>query len=135
MTQRGACEAAAIESTGCDLGEIAPGGEERVSFLLVRDRPGGVGTRATALSIGEPDVRGWNNAAEIGADISTCSIVGTWGSDVLVGTRGADYICGRPGADRIGGAGGNDRIEAGSGADTVSGGPGRDTILGGIAHR
>jgi hypothetical protein len=131
MTQYGACDSAAIESTGCDLGEIAPGEEERVSFLLLRDRPGGVGTRATAVSISEPDVRGWNDTAEIGASISTCSIVGTWGSDVLVGTRGADYICGRPGADRIGGAGGNDRIEAGSGADTVSGGPGRDTVLGG----
>jgi hypothetical protein len=130
-TTHGTCSAGAIVADGCNLGVIAPASEARVSLTLVTDRPGAVGTQATAFSDGEPDVRGWNDGAGIAGEVSVCSIVGTWSNDALLGTRRSDHICGRPGADRIDGAAGHDRIEAGSGADTVTGGSGRDSVLGG----
>jgi RTX calcium-binding nonapeptide repeat (4 copies)/WD40-like Beta Propeller Repeat len=124
-TTRGTCSASV-----CELGAVAAGTEARVTLTLVTDRPRAVGVRVTVISDGERDVRSWNDEASIAAAVSVCSIVGTWGNDVLLGTRRADHICGRPGSDRIDGASGNDRLEAGSGADTVTGGSGRDAVFG-----
>lgn len=63
--------------------------------------------------------------------LSGCTIVGTFGPDVLVGTSGDDVICGRGGDDLIRGGGGNDVLLGGTGDDVLYGGPGDDLIQGG----
>jgi len=68
------------------------------------------------------------------SEVTTCTITGTNGPDVLVGTDGSDVICGEAGADAINGRGGNDVVRAGPGNDTVRGGKGADVLRGGRGH-
>jgi Ca2+-binding RTX toxin-like protein len=63
--------------------------------------------------------------------LSSCTITGTAGNDIIRGTQGNDVICALQGDDVISGGGGNDKIIGGAGDDVISGGPGNDTLLGG----
>lgn len=63
--------------------------------------------------------------------VSSLTIVGTDGPDLIRGTPGDDVIHGLTGNDRIWGLGGRDTICGGGGHDVIFGGEGNDFLLGG----
>jgi hypothetical protein len=63
--------------------------------------------------------------------ISTCSIVGTPGRDIVAGTSAHDLICVLGGGDYVHADGKGDRVFGAGGADTLIGGGGRDRLVGG----
>ncbi|NUR78628.1 MAG: hypothetical protein HOQ28_20365 [Thermoleophilia bacterium] len=89
----------------------------------------GLLTATITAHAAERDVTPADATERVGATVLPCTVVGTFGPDVLRGTPGNDRICGLPGADRIDGGKGNDYLDAGNGPDTVVGGPGNDTII------
>ncbi|MBI1312831.1 hypothetical protein GC176_16195, partial [bacterium] len=69
--------------------------------------------------------------------LTSTTLNGGGGDDVILGTPGSDIVNGGGGSDRIDGGSGNDRIFGGSGADTLIGGAGNDLLkgLGGSGDR
>ena len=70
-------------------------------------------------------------ATELPFDLTTCTISGTPGDDVLIGTPGNDVLCGLGGNDVLRGLGGNDVLAGGDGEDRLDGGDGDDSLFGG----
>jgi Tol biopolymer transport system component len=114
----------------CSAGTIPPGASRTFFGQTRRATPGNVGIHLTVTE-DEPDLVAADGQTSTGTTVLPCTVVGTWGADVLDGTAGPDRICGLPGPDRISGGRGNDYLLGGSGDDTIIGGPGHDTILGG----
>jgi Ca2+-binding RTX toxin-like protein len=71
------------------------------------------------------------------AGLTSVTLDGGGGDDVLLGSDGSDVLVGSGGSDRIEGNAGNDRMIGGSGADTLIGGAGDDLLkgLGGSGDR
>jgi hypothetical protein len=76
-------------------------------------------------------------ATGVATGLAPCTILGTFGSDLIQGTAGTDVICartgndtanGRAGADIVRGGKGNDRLYAGNGADRLVGQEGNDRL-------
>jgi RTX calcium-binding nonapeptide repeat (4 copies) len=92
-------------------------------------RSAGVLIAKVTATAAEPDASPSDATATFGTTVLPCTVVGTFGADVLSGTPRNDRICALPGADRIDGGKGDDYLDAGNGADTIIGGPGHDTII------
>ncbi|MFL5926808.1 MAG: hypothetical protein ACJ77E_07725 [Gaiellaceae bacterium] len=107
---------------------LLPGQTVTLGGVLSGQRAGPLTASITATAA-EPDVTPTDSTVELGAAVLPCTIVGTFGADVLTGTPGHDRICGLPGADRIDGGKGDDYLDGGNGADTIVAGPGHDTII------
>jgi len=114
-----------VECTG---GSLGPGQTEQVTGTVSRRDAGPIRLHAAVLS-DQLDTDLTDNTASAGVTVLPCTIVGTYGNDVLRGTAGPDRICGLAGADTIYGGAGNDFIDAGNGNDRIYPGPGRDTVL------
>ena len=63
--------------------------------------------------------------------VAVCSILGTYGDDVLTGSPFDDILCGLGGDDRVEGGDGDDVLVGGDGDDVLVGGPGDDCMVGG----
>lgn len=71
------------------------------------------------------------------AGLTSVTLNGAGGNDVLLGSAGSDVLVGSGGSDRIEGNAGGDRIIGGAGSDTLIGGAGDDRLkgLGGSGDR
>ena len=112
------------------LGTLAPGASTTIQGWLSSPTPGNF-LVTVSVSANQADLTPADDHAVLGASVLPCTLVGTWGADVITGTPGNDRICGLPGPDRIDGGFGSDYLNGGSGSDTIIGGPGNDTIIGG----
>jgi len=120
------------DGTGGDircLFRTIPAGNSVTIAVSAFRRTGGRIHLLARVSSDELDTDPTNNAAAAEADVLPCTLVGTYGNDVLYGTPGNDRICGLPGADTIYGGAGNDFIDAGNGDDRIYPGPGHDTVI------
>jgi Tol biopolymer transport system component len=115
-----------LVSTTVDV--LLPGQAITLDGTLGSKNAGMLSATVTATAA-EPDATPEDATARFGTTVLPCTIVGTYGPDILQGTPGNDRICGLPGADRIDGGKANDYIDAGNGSDTIIGGPGNDTII------
>ena len=126
-SQTPGCQSAGSSVT-CLVERVAPGAS--VSATIIGSRPKGGPIRLEDQVFSDQfDTDPTNNSTFAGADVLPCTVVGTWGSDLLYGTDRRDRICGLPGADTIYGRKGNDLIDAGNGDDRIYPGPGRDTVI------
>ncbi len=62
--------------------------------------------------------------------LTSVTLDGAGGNDVLIGSNGSDVLIGGGGSDSLEGGDGDDRILGGSGADTLQGGTGNDLLKG-----
>jgi Ca2+-binding RTX toxin-like protein len=71
------------------------------------------------------------------AGLTSVTLNGAGGDDILFGSEGSDVLVGSGGDDRVEGNSGHDRIIGGAGADTLIGGDGNDQLrgLGGSGDR
>jgi len=114
----------------CPVGTIPPGQSRQYSGQARRPTAGNLIVTFT-VNADQTNVVAADTQATTGSTVLPCTIVGTWGADVLNGTNRSDRICGLPGPDRISGGPGDDYLAGGSGDDTIIGGSGHDTIIGG----
>ena len=113
----------------CSVGTVPPGASR--TFMVYGSSPKAGTWIADARAVASQANLNPDDAhTTFGFTVLPCTIVGTWGADILDGTKGPDRICGLPGPDRISGGPGNDYLNGGSGDDTIIGGDGHDTILG-----
>ena len=69
------------------------------------------------------------HADVLSAYLTSPSLVGGAGADLLVGTSGPDWLSGGAGNDHLIGGAGNDILEGGPGSDLLEGGAGNDRYL------
>ncbi|MBI1314162.1 hypothetical protein GC176_22945 [bacterium] len=90
----------------------------------------------TVVSVERASLQGNGSANVIDASsfftpgLTSVSLYGGGGNDVLYGSAGSDVLSGQGGDDRVFAGNGNDRVFGGSGADTLNGEAGDDQLFG-----
>lgn len=106
--------------------DIGMGGDEMSSYQFTEGKP--------TLAGGEGDSFGGNKFGILTAGLSSDSLDGAGGNDVLYGSLGFDTLIGGNGSDTIYGRDGNDVLRGGNDSDRLSGGLGNDVIDGGTGN-
>ena len=90
-----------------------------------------------ALLFGDAAAQTFDVSTFFTAGLTSVTLDGAGGNDVLFGSAGNDVLVGSGGNDRVEGNSGDDRIIGGAGADTLIGGDGNDQLrgLGGSGDR
>src|SRR5205807_7809700 len=105
----------------CTLGTVSVGSPATVDVLVAPLAHGTLEDDATAASATpDPDSSNNSDTEQTTAQGPDCTIVGTWGNDVLTGTAGNDVLCGLGGDDTLSGRRGGDVLMGGSGEDVAT---------------
>jgi len=90
----------------CAVDLLSAGGTTQLAFDASRQTAGPIILKLHVSAV-QPDTDPTNNDLTLIGIVLPCTIVGTYGNDVIHGTPRADRICALPGADRIYAGAGN----------------------------